>query len=678
MPHKRSLLRSVLGATLATALGAVVLPALAPTVAQAQQSPTRADTARRAELPPVQVTATPRGTTVTAAPQPTAVLTGAALRRAQGASLGETLEQLPGVRSLAMTPGIGKPVIRGLTNNRVVTLANGQRTETQQWGHDHSPNVEAADAQQIDVVKGPASVLYGSDALGGVVNVVRRPLPSGDEAAPAARARVALGYNSAIAGPSATLTTEGARGTFGWRISGTGRHSGDIRTPGGVVANSGMQMGYGEVSAGWRSTGRLLTLTASQRDERLRIADDPVQAPGYSGYQRIRTTRATLDGETTFGRQRLQIQGGVERNRRAEFESRDAANVTLGLGSTTINGFAHWHHAPIAGWQGIVGVFGLQNAFRKFGDETLVPNSDARNAAVYLFEQREIGRWSWSAGARYDWRSLGTSGDDVLALPAQSRTFAATTGTLGAVYALTESASIAANVARGFRAPSASDLWANGYHEGTRAYERGDPTVRTETSRNVDLGLRVRRAAWRAEVTTFVNDIANYIYLAPLGAAGSALDSLAVRQGDARLVGLEAQASVDLTRAWRADLSVDGVRAENRATGDALPFIPPLRAQSGLRWQGASSARLLTPTLSMHAEWQDRQRRTFRNDFAPAAYALVHLGGGFGIPTARGVVFVDVQLRNATNQRFRDFLNRYKDFADGAGRGLIVRVSADF
>jgi iron complex outermembrane receptor protein len=114
----------------------------------------------------MQVTATAVATDARRIAQPTAQLAGAQLRRSQGASLGETLERIPGVRSLSMTTGIGKPVIRGLTNNRVVTLANGQRTETQQWGHDHSPNVESADAERLEVVKGPASVLYGSDALG--------------------------------------------------------------------------------------------------------------------------------------------------------------------------------------------------------------------------------------------------------------------------------------------------------------------------------------------------------------------------------------------------------------------------------------------------------------------------------------------------------------------------------
>jgi iron complex outermembrane receptor protein len=169
---------------------------------------TRPDSLRRDSLPKalptLQVTATAVATDARRVAQPTAVMAGAQLRRAQGASLGETLEQIPGVRSLSMTTGIGKPVIRGLTNNRVVTLANGQRTETQQWGHDHSPNVESADAERLEVVKGPASVLYGSDALGGVVNVVRRALPTTDGAM-LTRGRVSLAYNSANTAPSATL-----------------------------------------------------------------------------------------------------------------------------------------------------------------------------------------------------------------------------------------------------------------------------------------------------------------------------------------------------------------------------------------------------------------------------------------------------------------------------------------
>ena len=183
MPTQCSLIRLLsICVVLVTALSATTLPFR---TASAQRAPTdsvkrdrgkrdsgkrdstQRDTTARA-LPTLQVTATAVATEARRIAQPTALLSGAELRRANSASLGETLQQIPGIRSLSMTTGIGKPVIRGLTNNRVVTLANGQRTETQQWGHDHSPNVESADAERLEVVKGPASVLYGSDALGGV------------------------------------------------------------------------------------------------------------------------------------------------------------------------------------------------------------------------------------------------------------------------------------------------------------------------------------------------------------------------------------------------------------------------------------------------------------------------------------------------------------------------------
>src|SRR5919107_454973 len=118
-----------------------------------------------------------------------------AMADAQGAALGETLEQVPGVRSLGMTTGIGKPVIRGMTHYRVVTLDNGQRSETQAWGHDHSPNVETATAERVEVIKGPASVLYGSDALGGVVNVVAPPVPDALDGAAFVRGRVGTTYS---------------------------------------------------------------------------------------------------------------------------------------------------------------------------------------------------------------------------------------------------------------------------------------------------------------------------------------------------------------------------------------------------------------------------------------------------------------------------------------------------
>jgi outer membrane receptor protein involved in Fe transport len=178
----------------------------------------------RVQLAPVQVTAGTAATRAQDSPQPTAVLDGAELRAAQGAALGETLEQVPGVRSLSMTTGIGKPVIRGMTHYRVVTLDNGQRSETQAWGHDHSPNVETATAERVEVIKGPASVLYGSDALGGVINVVAPPVPDASTGPRFVRGRAGTVYSHNVRGDRRHAGLERRRGGFGAPRRGRGPH----------------------------------------------------------------------------------------------------------------------------------------------------------------------------------------------------------------------------------------------------------------------------------------------------------------------------------------------------------------------------------------------------------------------------------------------------------------------
>src|SRR5688500_760300 len=241
----------------------------------------------RIQLAAVQVTATPAATRAQESPQPIAVLEGPELRATQGAALGETLEQVPGVRSLSMTTGIGKPVIRGMTHYRVVTLDNGQRSETQAWGHDHSPNVETATAERVEVIKGPASVLYGSDALGGVVNVIAPPVPDALDGAAFVRGRASTAYNHNLRGGDVTGVVETATGGFGLRGALTLRGGGDMRTPGGPLDNTNNRARAGEAAAGYRAAWGTVTARWAGRDERIEIFDDPVANPGYTGYQRI-------------------------------------------------------------------------------------------------------------------------------------------------------------------------------------------------------------------------------------------------------------------------------------------------------------------------------------------------------------------------------------------------------
>lgn len=655
-----------------------------PSTAGAQAAPTQPDSAKRdtaQRIGAVQVTATFAATRVLDAPQPVAVIGGAELRRAQGAAVGDALEQLPGLRSLSMTTGIGKPVIRGLTHNRIVTLDNGQRSETQQWGHDHSPNVETANAEQIEVIKGPASVLYGSDAMGGVINVIAPALSSARGESPFVRGHATLAYNTNVMGPDGTLRLDAARGGWGARIAATGRVTGDMRVPRGVLRNTENETGHLEVATGYATGTRKLSLRASERRERIEIFDDPATVPDYTGYQRLTTRRGTLDAESALGAlDRLQLQLGVESNFRREYASADAPDITLGLLVNTASGFLHLHHRPVGPFSGgTVGVFALDSRFEKRGTTSLIPNSRSQNAAVYALEHIERGRWRGTLGARWDLRTLGIEDDATLGLSAQTQRHQALTGSVGTSYRMTEWASLVASVGRGFRAPAAPDLFANGFHEGTRAFERGNPNLRIETSLNTDLGLRIEHARVTGEFSLFRNAIDDFIYLRPFGSGGAAFDSLEVVQGNALLQGAEAHVAVRPLHWLTLQAAGDIVHGTNTTVDVPLTFVPPPRVQLGARIEPSRlGSVVMRPWLSVSAERNWRQTRLDPRDVAPAGYTLWQLGGGGTMLIGARVLVVDLAVRNVLDTRYRSFMSRYKEFADGPGRAVVLRVTTEF
>ena len=629
----------------------------------------------RVQLSPVQVTATLGATAAAASPQPTAVVEGPELRVANGSALGETLELVPGIRSLSMTSGIGKPVIRGMTHYRVVTLDDGQRTETQAWGHDHSPNVETAAAERVEVIKGPASVLYGSDALGGVVNVVAPSVPDAIGAPAFVRGRAVSTYSQSIRGGEATVQLEGATGGFGARGAATVRGSGDMRTPTGVLHNTNNRATALDGTAGHRGAWGSVSTRYTSRDERIEIFDDPVANPGYTGYQRIATRRGTVELMIPVAASRLEAVAGYEENHRREFADALATIPDLGLHVRNWTGTLHLHHAPVGPLSGTIGTSFMTSRFTNRGTATLIPSSDTRNVALYLLEQVERGRWLATAGARYDTRSLATDGHAGIGVAPQRHTFDALTGSAGLLFRATRELAVVANVARGFRAPAAPDLFANGFHEGTRAFERGDPDLDVETSLNREVGLRITRHDLSAELTGYVNDVDGYIYLRPFGTGGGAFDSLQVVQGDARLTGVEGRVQYHPTAQLTLHASGDYVRGDNLTADIPLTFIPPLRVVYGLRLQPAGNA---SRYLSLGAESNARQTRLDPRDVGTPGYTIVTAGGGFTRLVPRGTLTVDVSVRNLLDARYRSFMSRYKEFALGPGRGMVLKVGVDF
>jgi iron complex outermembrane receptor protein len=644
------------------------------------------------ELSEVQVTATPLATTPLTSPQPTAVLGGADLRVAQAPTLGETLEGTAGVHNLSTGPGIGKPVIRGLTSNRVLVLDDGVRLETQQWGDEHGPQISTSEADRIEVIRGPASVLYGSDALGGVINVVPKELPDAIGRSPFAGGTFSASYWSNNRQPDGALLVEGANGGFGFRGTLAGHTSSDVRTPNYTLWNSGDRAGTGSAALGYRGTWGSVRGTYSYRAERIQLTDEDSLA---TPLQRIGEHRARIDATIPLGLNRLEATASYERNRRREFEEETSPDVALGLVSKNWLGDVKLHHAPVGNLVGVVGVSGWRTTFSKFGEETLIPENRANNVGVYVFEQLEAGRWTFSAGARYDYRHLDVSEDDGLGVAAQTHTYNSLSGNVGALYRLAEPVALVLNVGRGFRAPSAFDLFSNGVHEGTVAFERGDPNLKNEKSFNTDLALRVQSRTVSLEVGGFANIIKDFIFTVPVPGEidpESGFQVFQTTQGDAALLGVESAIDFHPTPYLHFHGTGDYVHGQNKTTHNPLPNMPPFRATYSVRLEGPRTGVVTEPYLSAGGESNAKQERLdpAEAEFFSAAfdgagfqsqgYTLVNFGAGFGLLTGRNTVRFDFTLRNAFNKAYADFLSRIKTNAldPGMGRTLIARVSTDF
>jgi iron complex outermembrane receptor protein len=640
------------------------------------------------ELSTVQVTASAAATSILNSPQPTTVVDADALRSAQAPSLGATLAGVPGVHSLSTGVGIGKPVIRGLTSNRVLVLDDGQRLETQQWGDEHSPNIEVAGVERIEVIRGPASVLYGSDALGGVINVIPPPIPDAIGRPAFLHGSVAAAYGSNNREPDGTIALDGASKGLGARVSFTGRNSEDARTPDYVLWNSGNRATSGTGALGYRGAWGALSGSYSYRDERIELTDEDSTA---TPYQRIGEQRGRLNLTLPVGAGRLEVTSGFEQSRRREFEDQTSPDVALGLLSRTYLTEVHYHHPALGRLQGLVGVSGYRVRFTKFGEETLIPNTTSDNVGAYAFEQADAGHWTFSFGGRFDYRSLDVADDQVIGVTAQTRTYNSVTGNVGVLYHVSEPVALVLNVGRGFRAPSSFDLFANGVHEGTVAFERGNPALATEKSLNTDLALRVQNRTVSFEVGGFVNLVQDFIFTVPSGTVdpASGFEIYDVTQGDAQLAGFESAMEVHPTRFLHLQATADYVRGQNTTSNQPLPNIPPFRATYTARLEGGRIGALTGCYLFLGGETNTRQTRLdpseaqfFASAFEGAGYqsqafTLVNVGAGFALPLGQRDVRVDLSLRNALNQRYADFLSRIKTNAldPGQGRNLIARVT---
>jgi len=643
----------------------------------------------------------------------TSTLDAATLARVRGQTLGDAIRNLPGVAVIQFGPSIAKPVIRGLNSQRVLVTNGGVRQEDQQWGTEHAPNIDSFEANSITVVRGAATVLYGADALGGVVRVEPAPVPeSGGAHGTVALNTFANSRQGAVSAmvQGADLALPGI-GRTGYRLRVTTRMAGNSAAPDYALANTGFRERNGSLALGAAHRGGHSIVTLSHfatelgvlRQAHVGNADDLARAmtapPTDSAFsytigrpsQRVAHTTLRARTELALPRgQSLEVVYALQYNHRREYDNhgplrfRDEPAFNLKLYTNTLD--ARLTHARWKGLQGTVGSSAVVQGNQTLGKAFLIPGFDLFQGAVYAQEELAVGRLSLLGGARADVIRQTTIAYADLGIrsPAGTRRWQNVSGSLGAAYLIADGFDASVRVARAWRPPTVNERYAQGVHHGTAQYELGSATLREEVSLGAEATLRYRGARGQVDLAAYRNQIDGFIYLRPtepVFTIRGTFPGYRYTQTDARLSGLELASEWPVVRGVSLTLNGTAVRGTDRRTGAPLFDMPADRATVGVQREGAH-AQWGQWRVGTNVQFVRRQHRVPTGTvyaLPTAGYTLAGLDIGsdgwrlFGHP-----VDASLSVTNALDARYRDYLSRYRLFVDDAGRDIVARLSVPF
>ena len=625
----------------------------------------------------VTVTATGVEQAVSSSIQSVEVIGSVDLAKKSPVSLGEALDGELGVSKRSFGPGTARPVIRGFDGDRVLVLQDGNRVGGLGFqSGDHAEPVNVLTVERVEVVKGPATLLYGSNAIGGVVNAVT----GHDTAHKGASGYItALGStNSKHAGGSAGFEW----GTDTWLLwaNGGGQRSGDYDTPIGTVPNSFSREGNLSTGFGYYKNSGFFSFNYNFNKRRYGIPFNPAETDPE--IVELNPRRHAIEVRGGFRESPSFVQAGTFSVQYTDYTHSEIDSITNEVGTSFKNQttilqaiFDQRKHGRLSGR---FGSWFSHRDFSAIGDEALAPPTTHNASAIFAVETIDFERVSLQFGGRlehnrYDPESTPQHGS----LP--PRRFTGFSGAFGVRVSTWNGGSIVGNFSHSYRAPSLEELYNNGPHPGNLAFEIGNPQLTREMGNGLDFGLRHSSAKLKFEANAFLYHIKDFIFLAPLDLDGDGEvdfeDDLIVseyRQGDTRYAGLEASFAAALhSKLWLTG-ALDYVNAELTELNTPLPRIPPLRGRVGLEFR--HEGLLLNPEIVMTAD----QSRLFPLETRTAGYALFGLSGSYLIARGHVAHIISFNGFNLTDRLYRNHLSFIKEFAPEMGRGLRVTYTLRF
>lgn len=636
-------------------------------------------------------------------------------------------KRVPGVTALTTSPAVAKPIIRGLGYNRVVVINDGVRQEGQQWGDEHGIEIDENSVQKIEVLKGAASLIYGSDAMAGVVNIISNtPTEQGF-------VKGNIGYQF--------LDNNGLQNVYGniagnlnnglnWNLYSSNKSAKDYENKyDGRVFNSRFKEnnfgGYIGINKTWgyshllvsnfnqklglvegerdAITGRFLIFSGTP-DER-EVTNTELNGKNFNTpYQHVQHFKISSDNNIAVGTGRLNVNLGFQRNQRKEFgDYTEPTKPELYFDLSTITYNAQFHFKEKNNWKTSVGASGMQQQNKNKAQEVLIPEYNQTDVGFFLFTKKTFTKITFNAGARYDVRTLNSkafSEGAAVKFTAFNRSFSNISASAGISYAASQSFTLKANIARGFRAPTVAELASNGIHEGTERYEFGDNNLKSESSLQFDLGFEYNTQHFNFSTNLFLNSINNYIYYSKLASklGGDSIvitpdgpaEAFKFRQGNTNLYGFEVKLDIHphpldwlhfensfSLVAGRFQQAVDG--AKN------LPFMPAPRWQSELRADikkvGNIFSNFYTKFELDNVLKQNNIFTAYNTETATNGYSLINFGIGTDIVSKKNkIASIYLAINNIADIAYQNHLSRLKYTAtnNATGRDGVFNMGRNF
>ena len=654
------------------------------------------------ELKDVVVSASPTARLSGEQYQSTASKSLVEFQNSPGTSYAEKISDLPGVAVRSMGSAPSRPILRGLGDNEVLVLENGLRMgDLATFDPAHATPITAIGITQVDVVRGPATILYGPSTIGGVVNVITDIVPSVSDHPMSGTA--AIEGNTVSGEGAAYINNVYSLGKQAFRVSAGGVNAHNIRIPSGSYIDPETGTAFdldrmpqtfersGEAGLGYAYQSDIGTFGIGGKHFQTNYGIPGVPPnPDFTNVppttSRIAERRSTFEFRSLFNpglsfARQLRFNASYNNYNHSEFPTEQDANGVSDFQANhfhkrDFNGVLQLRHQPLGRLQGTIGLWTNIEDLTIEGDEPLGPNSRTSGFAGYAYEEFAAARNTrLQAGLRYDYNKIQTrpypqSTDPFFQTINESRLSNALTASLGAVQQLTPSLTGSLSLARSFRAPTVQELFANGLDAPSGTYTIGTATLVPETGLGLDASIKGGYEKASFELSPYANFIHDYIYGF---LRGDVIQGFPVRQfgsTNARLFGVDASATVEAARYIALKVGADYVNAEDTRQHVPLPFTPPLRGLVRATYQNAIYMGLVETRMAA------KQTRLGEGDTPTPGYAVVNLGVGMRFARQRIMNNISLHCDNVFNTVYRDNLSVIKDFIPQPARGFRLNYQA--